>query len=51
MRTTIEISEELLRQAKKRAADQGVPLMEVIEKENKTFQKKLREIRKNWKST
>jgi hypothetical protein len=31
MRTTIEISNELLRQAKKRAADEGVPLKKVIE--------------------
>ena len=31
MRTTIEISEELLRQAKKRAADERAPLREVIE--------------------
>ena len=31
MRTTIEISNELLRHAKKRAADEGAPLREVIE--------------------
>lgn len=31
MRTTIEISDELLRQAKKRAADEGTPLRKVIE--------------------
>jgi hypothetical protein len=31
MRTTIEISEELLRQAKKRAADERAPLRAVIE--------------------
>ncbi|MGH9870333.1 MAG: type II toxin-antitoxin system VapB family antitoxin [Candidatus Polarisedimenticolia bacterium] len=31
MRTTIEISNELLRQAKKKAADSGVPLREVVE--------------------
>ena len=31
MRTTIEISDELIRQAKKRAADQGGPLRKVIE--------------------
>ena len=31
MRTTIEISNELLRQAKKRAADEGAPLRKVIE--------------------
>lgn len=31
MRTTIELGDELLRQAKKRAADEGVPLREVIE--------------------
>jgi hypothetical protein len=31
MRTTIEISNELLRQAKKRAADEGAPLRKVVE--------------------
>jgi hypothetical protein len=31
MRTTIEISDELLRQAKKKAADSRVPLREVVE--------------------
>ena len=31
MRTTIEIADELLRQAKTRAADEGVPLRQVIE--------------------
>jgi hypothetical protein len=31
MRTTIEISNELLRQAKKRAADEGASLRQVIE--------------------
>jgi hypothetical protein len=31
MRTTVEISDELLRQAKKRAADERAPLREVIE--------------------
>ena len=31
MRTTIEIGDELLRQAKKKAADAGVPLREVVE--------------------
>ena len=31
MRTTIEISDELLRQAKKRAADEGTPLRAVVE--------------------
>ena len=31
MRTTIEISDELFRQAKKRAADEGVPFREVVE--------------------
>jgi len=31
MRTTIESSEELLRQAKKKAADEDAPLREVIE--------------------
>ena len=31
MRTTIEINDELLRQAKRRAADEGTPLRTVIE--------------------
>ena len=31
MRTTIEISDELLRQEKKQAADEGTPLRKVIE--------------------
>ena len=31
MRTTIEISDELLRQAKKKAADSRMPLREVVE--------------------
>jgi hypothetical protein len=31
MRTTVEIKDQLFRQAKKRAADDGVPLRKVIE--------------------
>jgi hypothetical protein len=31
MRTTIDIGDELLRRAKKRAADEGVPLRDVVE--------------------
>jgi hypothetical protein len=31
MRTTLEINDELFRQAKKRAADDGVPLRKVVE--------------------
>jgi len=31
MRTTIDISDELLRQAKRRAADEGAPLRRVVE--------------------
>jgi hypothetical protein len=31
MRTTVEISDELLRQAKHRAANEGVPLRRVVE--------------------
>ncbi|MBI2895855.1 MAG: type II toxin-antitoxin system VapB family antitoxin [Deltaproteobacteria bacterium] len=31
MRTTLDINDRLLREAKKRAADQGVPLREVVE--------------------
>lgn len=32
MRTTIDLNDELLRQAKRRAADEGVPLREIIER-------------------
>ena len=31
MRTTVDVSDELMRRAKKRAADKGVPLREVME--------------------
>lgn len=31
MRTTMDVSDELLRRAKKKAADAGVPLREVVE--------------------
>ena len=31
MRTTVEIGDELFRQAKKRAADEGVPLRSILE--------------------
>jgi hypothetical protein len=31
MRTTIDVSDELLRRAKRRAADDGIPMREVIE--------------------
>ncbi|MBM3789514.1 MAG: DUF2191 domain-containing protein [Acidobacteria bacterium] len=31
MRTTVDIGDELLRRAKKRAADEGAPLRQVIE--------------------
>jgi hypothetical protein len=31
MRTTLDITDELFRQAKKRAADEGVPLRRVVE--------------------
>ncbi len=31
MRTTIEIGDDLLRQAKRKAADEGVPLREIVE--------------------
>lgn len=31
MRTTIDIADELLRQAKTRSADEGIPLRQVIE--------------------
>jgi hypothetical protein len=31
MRTTVDLNDDLLRRAKKRAADEGVPLREVIE--------------------
>ena len=31
MRTTVDIADELMRSAKKRAADEGVPLREIVE--------------------
>ena len=31
MRTTMDLSDELLREAKKRAADEGIPLRDVVE--------------------
>ena len=31
MRTTVDLNDELLRQAKKRAADEGRPLREILE--------------------
>lgn len=31
MRTTLDIGDELLRRAKKKAADEGIPLREVVE--------------------
>jgi len=31
MRTTMDLSDELLRRAKKRAADEGLPLRDVVE--------------------
>jgi hypothetical protein len=31
MRTTMDLSDELLRKAKRRAADEGIPLREVVE--------------------
>lgn len=31
MRTTLDINDELLRQAKRRAADEGTPLRQVVE--------------------
>lgn len=37
MRTTVEISDELLRQAKKRAADEGGPLRKVIEEALRSY--------------
>ncbi len=37
MRTTIEISDELLRQAKKRAADKNWPLRRVIEEALRSY--------------
>ena len=32
VRTTIDLKDELLRQAKRRAADEGVPLREIVER-------------------
>ena len=37
MRTTLEIADEVLRAAKKRAADEGVPLREIVERALRTF--------------
>jgi hypothetical protein len=37
MRTTIDISDELFREAKKRAADEGTPLRAVVEAALRTF--------------
>ena len=37
MRTTLDIADEVLRQAKKRAADDGVPLREVVETALRSF--------------
>jgi hypothetical protein len=37
MRTTVDISDPLLRQAKKRAADEGIPLRQVIEAALRTY--------------
>jgi predicted DNA binding CopG/RHH family protein len=31
MRTTMDLSDELLRKARKRAADEGIPLRDVVE--------------------
>jgi hypothetical protein len=40
VRTTVEISDELLRQAKRRAADEGAPLRAVIESALRCFLKR-----------
>lgn len=37
MRTTVDISDELLRQAKKRAADEGKPLRAVVDAALRSF--------------
>lgn len=37
VRTTIEINDELLRQAKRRAADEGIPLREVVEQALRSY--------------
>ena len=37
MRTTVDLNEELLREAKRRAADEGRPLREVIEQALRTM--------------
>ena len=39
MRTTVDLNDELLRRLKKRAADEGVPLREVIEAALRTYLK------------
>ena len=42
MRTTLDLNDELLRQAKKRAADEGVPLRQVVETALKLYVSKRR---------
>lgn len=37
MRTTIDINDEVLRQAKRRAADETVPLREIVERALRAF--------------
>lgn len=37
MRTTLDLNDELLRQAKKRAEEEGVPLREIVEKALKLY--------------
>lgn len=37
MRTTLDLPSEILRQAKKRAADEGVPLRKVVEDALRTY--------------
>jgi Arc/MetJ family transcription regulator len=37
MRTTIEINDELLRQAKRRAADEALPLRAIVERALQSF--------------
>ena len=53
MRTTLEISDELLRAAKKRAADEGTPLRQVVESALRLYlvkQPKTKRYRLNWRT-
>jgi hypothetical protein len=53
MRTTLDIADEVLRLAKKRAADEGVPLRQIVESALRGFlaaRTARRTYRLNWKT-